>query len=197
CGVSCEAASSPDVLKHSSGIIFPGVGAAGRTMEMLAATGLDRALTEEIRAGKPYLGICLGMQILFDYSEEDKTPCLCILPGVVRRFPRRFRVPHMGWNDLCLVREHPLLAGIKSGTDFYFAHSYYCEPGSKDLIIGEIEYGIRFAGIVAEKNVMGVQFHPEKSSRNGLQLIRNFCLLAEALAKDACATQAGKEENRC
>jgi imidazole glycerol-phosphate synthase subunit HisH len=178
----CIVTNDPRVLNDASHIIFPGVGAAGAAMANLRETGLDGHLREWIREGKPVLGICLGTQVIFDYSEEDDTPCLGIVPGSVRRFPanlevegRRLKIPHMGWNRVELRQGHPVFAGIPDSAEFYFVHAYYPAPADEDWAAGWTDYGIRFCAAVAKKNLVAVQFHPEKSGRPGLALLENFC----------------------
>ena len=178
----CIVTNDPRVLAGASHIIFPGVGAAGAAMANLCETGLDVHLREWIGEGKPVLGICLGTQVIFDYSEEDDTPCLGIVPGCVRRFPtdleaegRRLKIPHMGWNRVELRQGHPVFAGIPMTAEFYFVHAYYPAPADEEWAAGWTDYGIRFCAAVAKKNLVAVQFHPEKSGRPGLALLENFC----------------------
>jgi glutamine amidotransferase len=178
----CIVTNDPRVLAGVSHIIFPGVGAAGAAMANLRETGLDVHLREWIGEGKPVLGICLGTQVIFDYSEEDDTPCLGIVPGCVRRFPtdleaegRRLKIPHMGWNRVDLRQGHPVFAGIPMTAEFYFVHAYYPAPADEEWAAGWTDYGIRFCAAVAKKNLVAVQFHPEKSGRPGLALLENFC----------------------
>jgi imidazole glycerol-phosphate synthase subunit HisH len=178
----CIVTNDPRVLNSASHIIFPGVGAAGAAMANLRETGLDVHLREWIEEGKPVLGICLGTQVIFDYSEEDDTPCLGIVPGWVRRFPvnldaegRRLKIPHMGWNRVELRQGHPVFAHIPMAAEFYFVHAYYPAPADEDWAAGWTDYGIRFCAAVAKKNLVAVQFHPEKSGGPGLALLENFC----------------------
>jgi len=182
-GVSSEITDSHDVIRGAERIIFPGVGAAGKSMENLKALGLDRVLRERLEAGAPVLGICVGLQVLFDYSEENDTTCLGILPGKTRLFPKEMRsergealkVPHMGWNEVTFTKDHPVFRNIPRGSEFYFVHSYYPAPDTPDQVAGRTGYGIPFASAVARDNLVAVQFHPEKSGPPGLQLLRNFC----------------------
>lgn len=171
--------SDPADVAAAERIVFPGVGAAGAAMANLRALGLVPAIREAIAAGKPFLGICVGTQILFDRSEEDGgTATLGVLPGQVRLFrpdDRRVKVPHMGWNQLRFRRGHPLLAGIPDGTDFYFVHSYYPAPADPADVIGTTEYaGLAFAAMVGRANVAATQFHVEKSGPAGLRVLENF-----------------------
>ncbi|MHB9098195.1 MAG: imidazole glycerol phosphate synthase subunit HisH [Syntrophales bacterium] len=169
-------------LDAASHIIFPGVGAAGQAMANLRESGLDLHLHRWVQEGKPVLGICLGTQVIFDTSEEDDTSCLGIVPGSVRRFPvdlragdRRLKIPHMGWNRVTFRNEHPVFAGIPGEAEFYFVHAYYPEPSDQRWAIGWTDYGIRFCSAVARRNLVAVQFHPEKSGRPGLTILANFC----------------------
>lgn len=167
----------PEELASATHIILPGVGAFGYGMEQLTAQGLIEPLKQQVKAGVPYLGICLGMQFLFDYSDEmGNHPGLGILPGKVTRFPEFTdrKVPHMGWNQIKPTRESRLLADIVEGDYAYFVHSYYCIPSTPSDQLIEVDYGIPFTAAVARDNVYGVQFHPEKSQRLGLQILRNF-----------------------
>jgi glutamine amidotransferase len=174
---------SQEEIKRSKRIIFPGVGAAGKSMENLRELGLDVLLREQLEAGIPILGICVGLQVLLDYSEENDTPCLGIISGRVRRFPtdihstagESLKIPHMGWNEVAFTQAHPVFEKIPPGSEFYFVHSYYPDPGQSHQIAGRTDYGITFASAVAQSNLVAVQFHPEKSGPPGLQLLKNFC----------------------
>lgn len=180
--LDCQITSDDEVLRRASHIIFPGVGAAGEAMANLKQTGLDRMIVELARSGKPMLGICLGTQIIFDYSEENETPCLGIIPGKVKRFSddmahaeRRLKIPHMGWNSVAFRSNHPVFRGIPEEAEFYFVHSFFPLPKREENILGQTEYGIEFASAVGADNVVAVQFHPEKSGKPGLALLENFC----------------------
>jgi imidazole glycerol-phosphate synthase subunit HisH len=154
-------------------MVVPGVGAFGACMENLRAAGLDGTIRRFAEGGRPVLGVCLGMQILFERSEEGPAEGLGLIRGEVRRLPGGVKVPHMGWNRVRWTTSHSLLAGIDDGTRFYFVHSYACFP-QEDVTVGETEHGIRFASAVARDNVLGVQFHPEKSGHAGLEVYRNL-----------------------
>jgi glutamine amidotransferase len=157
--------------------ILPGDGAFAATMDALRERGLDRAVAAVIEAGKPFLGICVGMQVLFESSSEyGGAPGLGILRGRVMRFTDAPRVPHMGWNDLTIEREHPLVRGLRGGEFAYFLHSY--RVADSDATVASADYGGRFAAIVARDNLMATQFHPEKSQRTGGILLDNFVALA-------------------
>ena len=170
----------PAPLERADGVIVPGVGAAADTMRHLEELGLVPALRAAIERGIPFLGVCMGLQVLLEVSYEGgEHRCLGIVPGVVRRLPEGITVPHMGWNEVWLRSSHPLFAGIPDGTDFYFVHSFYAEPSDSSWILGETDYGVRFASVLARDNVMAIQFHPEKSGFWGLRLLANFVDLVE------------------
>lgn len=164
-------------------IIFPGVGAAGKAMSDLKRLGLDRALLSSYEAGKPILGICIGMQIIMEWSEENDTRCLGFIKGDVRRFSEdlvdqrgnNLKVPHMGWNRVELKKTHPLFEGVDPRSEFYFVHSYYPSPIEPSTVLGETDYGIHFASALAARNLVAVQFHVEKSGKAGLRTLSNFC----------------------
>lgn len=166
----------PAEITKADKIIFPGVGEARAAMDVLNKKGIGEGIKEFIRSGKPFLGICIGYQILFDGSEERDTACLGIISGKVRRFPEKkgHKVPHMGWNEVIPVDGGILFEGIEQGSSFYFVHSYYPEPANKNEIYAETDYIIRFASAYKNGNLFAVQFHPEKSGKAGLQLISNF-----------------------
>jgi imidazole glycerol-phosphate synthase subunit HisH len=180
--VPCVVTDCADELLRADRVIFPGVGAAGEAMRNLRGSGLDACIREIAESGKPLLGICLGTQVIFEYSEEDsRTTCLGIIPGGVKRFPEGLKekgdplkIPHMGWNRVQFRGNHPLFEGIPGNAEFYFVHSYYPAPSNGSDIVGETEYGIRFASAVSRRNLVAVQFHPEKSGRFGLRILDNF-----------------------
>ena len=171
--------ADPAVLARADRIVFPGVGAAASAMANLRATGLIDTLRARIAAGVPFLGICLGTQILLDRSEEDGgVDALGVLPGTVRKFTPSdpaCKIPHMGWNQVRAARPHPLLEGVPDGSDFYFVHSYYTDPADRGDVIGTTDYaGIVFASMIGRGNVAATQFHVEKSGKTGLHVLRNF-----------------------
>lgn len=184
--LACTAIGAPAVVTGDAGviaaaqrIIFPGVGSAGAALRNLEAAGLMAVLRNSIKQGKPFLGICLGAQVLFDFMEEDGgVTGLGLLPGRVRKFhpaDRRDKVPHIGWNAVTWTSPHPLWEHVEQDSEFYFVHSYYMQPDRNAHVLGETGYaGIRFAAAVNAGNLAAVQFHPEKSGRIGLQLLRNF-----------------------
>jgi imidazole glycerol-phosphate synthase subunit HisH len=181
-GEDCRITDDPEILAGCSHIIFPGVGAAGEAMLNLRLRKLDYRLRQWFEEGIPLLGICLGTQVIFAYSEENETECLGIVPGAVRRFPempdgdgRPLKIPHMGWNRVNFVKSHPVFQGIPAEAEFYFVHSYYPAPADDKWIAGLTDYGQSFCSVVAHKNLLAVQFHPEKSGRPGLKILANFC----------------------
>ena len=166
-------------LDTADAVVMPGVGAAADTMRHLHEHGLVEPLREYILSGRPFLGVCMGMQALLTVSEEGgEHPCLDIVAGRVRRLSRTategLKVPHMGWNRVEQLREHPIFDGIPDGSYFYFVHSYYPDPEDDSLVIGRTEYGVSFASVIARNGLVATQFHPEKSGQVGLQLYRNF-----------------------
>jgi glutamine amidotransferase len=181
-GEPCQISNDPEILSQASHIIFPGVGAAGEAMINLRQTNLDKWIMKWVKKGKPVLGICLGTQVIFEYSEENETKCLGIIPGVVKRFPddlqedcMPLKIPHMGWNNVAFQKDHPVFRGIPGEAQFYFVHSYYPAPVDDRLVIGWTDYGMLFCAAVARGNLVAVQFHPEKSGKPGLQILANFC----------------------
>lgn len=170
-----------DVIRRAPGVVLPGVGATADVMGGLEARGLVPIIHEVIDRGTtPFLGICVGLQVLLDRSEEGEThACLGVAPGAVRRLPRGIIVPHMGWNAVRQTQQHPLWEGIADMTPFYHLHSFFCDVTDPTWIAGETAYGVTFASVLARGNVMGTQFHPEKSGAAGLRLLRNFVGIVE------------------
>ncbi len=172
-----EVAITPDPreIRDADRVVFPGQGAMPDCMRSLTESGLGDAVEEAARA-KPFLGLCIGQQMLFEDSAEGNTPGLALLPGHVRAFrPRQgLKIPHMGWNEVRQVSEHALWKGIAEGARFYFVHSYYCEPDDPALAAGETDYPDAFTSAIARDNIYATQFHPEKTSVAGLTLLRNF-----------------------
>ena len=176
-GIRAAIARDPAALETAERVIFPGVGAAGPAMASIERSGMKTALKAFLASGRPLLGICLGMQISLDHSEEQDTDTLGLLPGEVRRFSFNdpsLKVPHMGWNAVRPIRPHPLLAGIEPGDEFYFVHGYYPVPALDEDVYAVSEYEIEFACAIGRNNYFGTQFHPEKSGRVGLRLLAAF-----------------------
>jgi imidazole glycerol-phosphate synthase subunit HisH len=174
--------SDPEEVLIADAVVLPGVGAFGDCVRKLKEREMDEACLETYRAGKPFLGVCIALQVFFEASEESPgVEGLGILPGKVVKFDvGGLKVPHMGWNELDVVREHPILGGL-SGEDFYFVHSYHPEPEEDSDLLGESDYGGRFCAAAGRENLAAVQFHPEKSSRAGLKLYENFLSWARGL----------------
>jgi len=173
----CAAVMSSDekVLRQAERLVLPGVGAFGACMNKLVARGFDDLVRERVAAGTPLLGVCVGMQMLFEESEEfGASRGLGFLRGRVRRFSADLVVPQVGWNQVRQQKSNPLFGGIKDSAFFYFVHSYYCEPAETEVIAGETDYGVAYASVVARENLFGVQFHPEKSQKDGLRMLANF-----------------------
>ena len=173
----CEAIVTDDEaeLRAAEKLVLPGVGAFAACMKALGERGFDRLVRDKARAGTPLLGVCVGMQLLFDESEEfGSTPGLGLLRGRVRRFENDLVVPHVGWNRIHQKQPHALFEGVADGSFCYFVHSFYCEPADESVVAGETEYGAPYASVVAAENICGVQFHPEKSQDVGLRMLRNF-----------------------
>lgn len=178
-GADAEITDSVEIIEQATAVVLPGVGAFGDAINNLRARGLDQPVLNAASAGKPLLGICVGLQLLFEESQEmGQHQGLGLLPGTVVRFPVGLTVPHMGWNQIEPEQDHHLLENIVSGDFAYFAHSYYAAPADSADTIARTEYGQRFASIVARDNICAIQFHPEKSQQVGLQILRNFVKFA-------------------
>jgi glutamine amidotransferase len=178
-GLAAEVVDRPEAVERAEAVVLPGVGAAGAAMRFLKEKGLDDAVRAALKRGIPFLGVCLGMQLLLGSHEEGDVAGLALVPGQVRRFPATgLAVPQMGWNQVTLLRECPLFEGIEPDSYFYFAHSYYAEPEDKALVAGETTYGLPYCTVIEAGNLWGAQFHPEKSSANGLRFLRNFAKVA-------------------
>jgi glutamine amidotransferase len=180
-GASVVVTGEPDVIASAARVVFPGQGAAPDCMREIRARHLDRVIAGVVGEGKPFLGICMGLQVLFEHSEEGDTPCLGLFKGPVKRFAsglrdaqgNKLKVPHMGWNQVH-HGEHPLWDGIAQDARFYFVHSYYVKPSDAALAQGSSDYPSPFVCAVAKDNLFAVQFHPEKSAAAGLKLLQNF-----------------------
>jgi glutamine amidotransferase len=184
-GADVRVTADPDEVRRAAKLVLPGVGAFGAGMAALRARGLDAATREAVDQGAPLLGICLGMQFLFDASDEmGRHTGLGLIPGSVTRFPadlragdRPLKVPHVGWNEIDHDATHPLLAGVAPGAHAYFVHSYVCVPADPSDVLARADYGGPFTAIVGRGRVLGIQFHPEKSQRVGLRILSNFAVM--------------------
>jgi imidazole glycerol-phosphate synthase subunit HisH len=175
--------SRPEEVESADLLVLPGVGAAADTMGSLERLGLVEPVRRYVASGRPFFGVCLGLQVLLDGSEEGGwQDCLGLVPGVVKRLPRPasvdtgpiLKVPHMGWNQVWQRVAHPIFAGVPDGAYFYFVHSYFADPKDSSSVAGETEYGVTFPSVLARENVVATQFHPEKSGDWGLKLYANF-----------------------
>ncbi|MBN2036472.1 MAG: imidazole glycerol phosphate synthase subunit HisH, partial [Chitinispirillaceae bacterium] len=165
-GIASTITYDPTAIARAGRIVFPGVGHAAAAMKVLRERGLDRMLRQAFDAGTPILGICLGTQIILSRSDEGDTPCLGLIEGTVPRFSLSdpgLKVPHMGWDGITIRKPHPILCEVKPGDEFYFVHSYYPLPSSDDAVIATCDYELTFAAIIGDRNLIGTQFHPEKS----------------------------------
>ena len=182
-GFKCQITSEIHTIQEADRIVFPGVGSAGQAMKDLRKTGLDKAIRDFYESGRPFLGICLGAQIILEVSEENQTTCLGLIQGKVGRFPvplrsptgETLKVPHMGWNRVAVKRPHPLFNSVDPESEFYFVHSFFPEPRDAHATIGTTDYGLTFATVLGTRNLVAVQFHPEKSGLPGLAVLKNFC----------------------
>ena len=176
-GLEAFISADPAEVLAADKVIFPGVGSAVSAVDTLHQRGLFDALLEFHQTGKPVLGICLGCQIVLEYTEEGNKDCLALIRGVVERFDfadRHFKVPHMGWNSVEIQQSHPLLQEVSSGDEFYFVHAYYVRPTDAETIIGMTDYNIEFCSILAKDNLFATQFHLEKSGKKGLSILEAF-----------------------
>ena len=178
-GATFSVTDDPSTVAAAAAVILPGVGAAADTMKGLRNARVDDPVVAAIARGVPYLGICMGLQVLFDRSEEDdETPCLGVIPGNVVRFPEGLEIPHMGWNQVRQIDDSPLFEGVPQGANFYFVHSYFAQPKEAARVSGTTEYGLEFTSVVRRNQLFATQFHPEKSGLAGLRLYANFIRLA-------------------
>lgn len=176
-GLDADISDDASTVESASRIIFPGVGAAHSAVDTLRNRGLDEALKSAFAKGTPILGICLGAQIVLEFTEEDRRDCLGLIEGVCERFDfpdRALKVPHIGWNEVEIIKPHPLLRQISSGDEFYFVHSYFTVPTHQEAIYGKTEYGIEFCSMLGRDNLFATQFHLEKSGRMGLAILDEF-----------------------
>ena len=165
---------NPAEILSAKGVILPGVGSSGAAMAALEERGMVEPLRQVAAKGIPFFGVCIGLQLLLEGSEEDERPCLGIVAGQVKRLPTGIKVPHMGWNQVTLSGQHPIFDGVASGSYFYFVHSYYAQPEDDSLVLGTTDYSVTFCSVLARGNIIATQFHPEKSGPIGLQLYENF-----------------------
>ena len=183
-GVTPQVTGDPSDLEAADAVVLPGVGSGPAAMKALEQRGLVEPLRQFADSGRPFLGICLGLQLLLDWTDEDGgAPCLGIVPGRVKRLPEpgdgpTLKIPHMGWNNVDLSKTHPALEGIDSGSYFYFVHSFYADPSEKPGVLGTTVYGLPFCSVYAKENIVATQFHPEKSGTVGLRIYRNFVEMA-------------------
>ncbi len=174
-GATVRVTNEPAVVAEAEAVVLPGVGSAGSAMAQITQHGLDDAIREATQQGKPFLGICLGMQLLAGHHAEGEVNGLGLFHGEVRRIPNGPKIPHMGWNQVQPLHENlPIFASIPENTYFYFAHSYYVEPQSLQGVAAITEYGSPYCSVITTEQVWGTQFHPEKSGKLGLQLLANF-----------------------
>ena len=182
-GYENQITSAAETIAAAERVIFPGVGAAKATMETLQKRRLDEVLIDFYRSGKPMLGICIGIQILFVHSDEEDTECLGLLPGYVKKFPmtdtktETLKVPQIGWNEVYQTESHAIFEGVPNPAHFYFVNSYYPVPETQDVVIGKTTYGLEFCSAIAYNNLIATQFHLEKSGRVGLKMLNNFLTL--------------------
>ena len=185
-GYKNEITAAAEAILAADRVIFPGVGAAKATMQTLQKRGLNEVLTDFYRTGRPMLGICIGIQILFEHSEEEDAKCLGLLPGYVQKYPQRYpmidtekktktlKVPQIGWNEVHQTRSHRIFEDVPNPAHFYFVNSYYPVPAVEDIVIGKTAYGLEFCSAIAHNNLIATQFHLEKSGRVGLKMLNNF-----------------------
>ena len=178
-GYQAQITSSSSKMLAAQAVILPGVGAAGDTMQNLRKSGMVDSITQLIAEGRPFFGVCIGLQMLFDGTEEGGWhECLGIIPGRVRKLPSGLKIPHMGWNQVRQRAAHPIFDGIPDGANFYFVHSYYVDPDDKSVVAGETEYGIHICSVITRGNLIATQYHPEKSGEFGLKMYDNFIKFA-------------------
>lgn len=178
-GYQLKVTNRPRDLAGASAVILPGVGAAGDTMMSLEQMGFVDPIRRFIAENRPFLGVCIGLQVLLTGTEEGGGhQCLDVIPGQVKKLPPGLKIPHMGWNQVKQVQSHPIFKGIPDETNFYFVHSYYGSPEAPEVVAGETEYGISFCSVIVSGNLIATQFHPEKSGELGLKIYDNFLKFA-------------------
>ncbi|SVC54119.1 uncharacterized protein METZ01_LOCUS306973, partial [marine metagenome] len=173
-GVSPIVTGDASQIASADAVVLPGVGSGPAAMDALRQRNLVEPIRECVASGRPFLGVCLGLQLLLDRTEEGGADCLGSVAGRVRRLPDGLKVPHMGWNSVRFKREHPVFKGIPQDSHFYFVHSYYAAPDDETWVAGTTDYGVSFCSIYAKDNIVATQFHPEKSGRMGLRIYQNF-----------------------
>ena len=186
-GVDPVVAGVPADLASADAVVLPGVGSGPAAMEALRKRGLVQPLRDYVASGRPFLGVCLGLQLLMDSTDEGDASCLGIIPGGVRRLPSGVKVPHMGWNNVWFEKAHPVFEGIPQDSYFYFVHSYYAVPSEAAGQTGTTEYGVSFCSVYAQDNLIATQFHPEKSGETGVRIYKNFCALAKKRSAIQCS----------
>tara|TARA_B100001123_G_C15045693_1_gene921407 strand:- start:229 stop:867 length:639 start_codon:yes stop_codon:yes gene_type:complete len=179
-GASVRVSGKASDLEKSDAVVFPGQGSCDSSMVNLRNQGLDEVLVEWINSGKPFMGVCLGLQLLLEESDEGDEKGLGVLEGRVEKLPEGQKIPHMGWNSVRFTTDHPVFKGVSQNSYFYFVHSYIAVPKASSIIAGHTEYGRDFCSAVAFDNVVAVQFHPEKSGENGLNIYKNFVSYVES-----------------
>lgn len=177
-GVSPIVTGDANQIASADAVVLPGVGSGPAAMDALRQRDLVEPIRECVTSGRPFLGVCLGLQLLLDRTEEGNADCLGSVAGRVKRLPDGLKVPHMGWNSVRFKQEHPVFEGIPQDSHFYFVHSYYAAPDDDTWVAGTTDYGVSFCSIYARDNVVATQFHPEKSGRMGLRIYQNFVTLA-------------------
>ncbi|MCH2525618.1 MAG: imidazole glycerol phosphate synthase subunit HisH [Dehalococcoidia bacterium] len=173
-GYAAKLSDDPDDISNAKAIIFPGQGASEPALSKLKDRGIIDPLKNAIRSNTPFFGVCLGLQLILESSEEGPSPCLGIVKGDVKLLPSSVKRPHMGWNQVDISTQHPVFNGIENMSYFYFVHSYYANPSDEHISIGHTDYGIRFCSVIAKDELIATQFHPEKSGSLGLRLYDNF-----------------------
>lgn len=173
-GYSAEVIDTPEKISAAKSLIIPGQGSSGYAMKKLHEKQLVNPIIDYIKQQRPFFGVCLGLQLLMETSEEDPEPCLGIISGEVKRFKHELKIPHMGWNQVQFTRQNPVFSDIPEDSFFYFVHSYYVDPLDDNIVLGKTDYGLNFCSAIAKDNIIATQFHPEKSGEIGLSLYRNF-----------------------
>jgi glutamine amidotransferase len=178
-GYEAKVTNNAGTILNADIVVLPGVGAAGDTMSSLVDLGIDKVIRQVVASGRPFLAICIGLQVLFSATEEEGWhECLGIIPGVVKRLPEGRKIPHMGWNQLEQKIEHPIFDRIPNNQNFYFVHSYHGVPEDKSVIAATTDYGISICAMIVKDNIVATQFHPEKSGEYGLKMYANYFKMA-------------------